>query len=251
MQTNADSTLAVLRRTIFLISMPFFILGLMLPVYGKEIGASAVEIGLFFSVFSLMTVLVRPLVGWGLDRFGRRGFFLAGLGGYALTMISFAFIDQTAGILLARIFQGISSSLLWLSVSAITADLAGAEQRGVAFGRVAQASNQGAIAGTTLGFVLLNARLSLSGQVVQLGSWMLLFLVYGAINLYALFLGLRGLPETKPVAGAADATPIRWSQTWVLLLLVTLVTGAAAAMLSPILIIFLQEKLGIGIETLS
>lgn len=123
MQTNTDSTLAVLRRTIFLISMPSFILGLMLPVYGKEIGASAVEIGLFFSVFSLMTLLMRPLVGWGLDRLGRRGFFLAGLGGYALTMISFAFIDQTVGVLLARIFQGISSSLLWLSVSAITADL--------------------------------------------------------------------------------------------------------------------------------
>ncbi|MBM4460332.1 MAG: MFS transporter [Chloroflexi bacterium] len=47
--------------------MPFFILGLMLPVYGKQIGASVVEIGLFFSAFSLVTVLLRPLVGWGLD----------------------------------------------------------------------------------------------------------------------------------------------------------------------------------------
>lgn len=49
------------------VSMPFFILGLMLPVYGKQIGASVVEIGLFFSAFSLVTVLLRPLVGWGLD----------------------------------------------------------------------------------------------------------------------------------------------------------------------------------------
>ena len=36
-----------------------------------------------------------------------------------------------------------------------------------------------------------------------------------------------------------------------LLLLVTLVTGASAALISPILIIFLQEKLGVGIATLS
>jgi MFS family permease len=53
--------------------MPFFILGLLLPAYGKQIGASVVEIGLFFSAFSLMTVILHPLVGWGLDHFGRRG----------------------------------------------------------------------------------------------------------------------------------------------------------------------------------
>lgn len=123
MRTNPDSILSTLRRTLFLISMPFFILELLLPIYGKRIGASVVEIGLFFSAFSLMTVILRPLVGWGLDRFGRRGFFLTGLGGYAITMISFAYIRQAAGIVLARIFQGISSSLLWLSASAITADL--------------------------------------------------------------------------------------------------------------------------------
>jgi len=251
MQANPNLILSTLRRTIFFISMPFFILGLMLPIYGKQIGASVVEIGLFFSAFSLMTVIFRPLVGWGLDRFGRRGFFIAGLSGYTLTMISFAFIDQAAGIVLARILQGISSSLLWLSASAITADLAGEQERGVAFGRVTQASSQGAIIGTFWGFFLLNARISINGQVTTLGSWMLLFLIYGAVNLYALFLGVRGLPETKPAASEADSTPIRWSQTWVLLLMVTLVTGASAAMLSPILIIFLQEKLGIGVETLS
>jgi MFS transporter, DHA1 family, multidrug resistance protein len=251
MTTHPISTLATLRRTVFFVSMPFFILGLLLPVYGKEIGASVIEIGLFFSAFSLMTVFLRPLVGWGLDRLGRRGFFLAGLAGYALTMFSFAFIDQALGIVLARILQGISSSMLWLSVNAITADLAGEQERAAAFGQVAQVSNQGAIAGTTLGFVLLNARLSFNGQEVHFGSWMLLFLVYGAINLYALFLGLRGLPETKTSLAEGESTSIRWSQTWVLLLLVTLVTGASAAMISPILIIFLQDKLDIGIETLS
>lgn len=248
---HSATTLATLRRTIFFVSMPFFIPGLMLPVFGKEIGASVLEIGLFFSAFSLMTVILRPLVGWGLDHFGRRGFFLAGVGGYAMTMFSFAFIDQAQGIVLARVLQGISSSLLWISVSAITADLAGEQERGGAFGQVTQVSNQGAIAGTALGFVLLIARLSLHGNEVHLGSWMFPFLGDGAINLYALFRGLRGVPETTPATAEGDSDSIQCSQTRVLLLLVTLVTGASAAILSPILIIFLQDKLGIGIETLS
>jgi len=61
----------VIERAIFYVSMPFFILSLLLPVYGKDIEASVIEIGLFYSVFSLMTLIARPLVGWGLDRFGR------------------------------------------------------------------------------------------------------------------------------------------------------------------------------------
>ena len=251
MQTTPDPALSTLRRTIFFVSMPFFILSLILPIYGKQIGASVVEIGLFFSVFSLMTVILRPLVGWGLDRFGRRSFFLSGLAGYTLTMISFAFIDQTAGIVLARIFQGISSSLLWLSASAITADIAGEQERGVAFGKITQSSSQGAIVGTALGFFLLDSNISVNEQAASLNSWALLFLVYSAVSLYALFLGLRGLPETRQADSRLDTTPIRWSRTWVLLLLVTLVTGASAAMVSPILIIFLQEKLGVGVETIS
>ncbi len=253
MQTDPSRTLSVLRRAIFLVSLPFFILGLMLPVYGKQIGASVVEIGLFFSAFSLVTVLLRPLVGWGLDRFGRRGFFVAGLGGYAVAMLGFAFIDQVWGIVVARVIQGIASSLLWLSASAMTADTASEHGRGSAFGGIAQASSQGSIVGTFLGFTLLNTplRVSIQGQVTQINSWAALFIVYGAINLIALFLTLRGLPETRPVASDGVPTAIHWSQTWVLLLLVTLVTGASAAMVSPILIIFLQEKLGVGVETLS
>jgi MFS family permease len=166
-------------------------------------------------------------------------------------MVAFAFIDQSAGIVLARVLQGISSSLLWLSASAITADLAGEQERGSAFGRIAESSSRGSIVGVFLGFTILNVGIGFSGQETFLGSWMLLFLVYAAINLFALFLGVRGLPESRPVSNPAEDSPIHWSQTWILLLLVTLVTGASAAMISPILIIFLQEKLGIGVETLA
>jgi MFS family permease len=224
-------------------------ISLLLPVYGKEIGASVVEIGLFYTAFSLMTVLLRPLVGWGLDRFGKRGFLIAGVGGYAATMLSFAFIDQVGSLVLTRVFQGISSSLMWLSAKAITADTASEKGRGSAFGSVSEASSRGAIVGTTLGFALLNARISIQGQVKHLGSWPLLFATYGTITLLAFFLALWRLPETKPETTSHKDQPIRWSQTWVLLLLVTLVTGASAAMISPILIIFLQEKLGVGVET--
>ena len=250
-EISSAQTLATLRRTIFFVSLPFFVLNLMLPVYGKQIGASVMEIGLFYSVFSLVTVLLRPVIGWGLDRFGRRIFYAAGVGGYAVTMISFAFIDQVWGILAARILQGIASSLLWLSATAITADMAGEQERGKAFGGISQATNQGAMVGTFLGIFLLKSDIHIAGLVNQPSSWMVLFLVYAAISFYALSLVLRRLPETKPLQQAEVDTPIRWTQTWVLLLLITLVTAASVAMISPILIIYLQEKYQVGVETLA
>ena len=68
--SNQINTLNSLSRAIFFVAWPFFILSLLLPVYGKQIGATTLEIGLFFSAFSLMNVLLRPMVGWAIDRFG-------------------------------------------------------------------------------------------------------------------------------------------------------------------------------------
>jgi MFS family permease len=153
--SNSTDPLATIRRAILSISFPLGILHFVLPVYGKQIGADAVQIGLFFSVFSLMTVLLRPMVGWGVDRYGRCPFFLFGLFGYAFTMVVFAFSIQVWAIALVRTFQGIASAFLWLSANAIVADKAGFDARGRSFGIVDQSANQGAILGTFIGFTLL------------------------------------------------------------------------------------------------
>ena len=246
-KTHAN-TLYTLRRAIFMISLPFGILSFVLPIYGKEIGADAVQIGLFFSAFSLMTVLLRPIVGAGLDRYGRRPFFLVGLAGYGATMFAFALSNQVWAILAARTFQGIASAFLWLAARAITADVAGADERGRAFGGVDQSSMQGALLGTFIGF----------GVLMPLGiggGWSPLFIGYGVVSLVAALLAWRRLPETNPMIVQTTShtarRPIVWSRPWILLLLVTAITGASWAMVSPILMIFLQENLAVGMTDLA
>ena len=57
---------SMLQRPILLGSLAFGILGFVLPIYGKQLGASALEIGGLFSAFSIMTVvwgIVGMLVG--------------------------------------------------------------------------------------------------------------------------------------------------------------------------------------------
>jgi len=236
--------LATLQRTIFLVSLPFGILTFVLPIYGQEIGATAVQIGLFFSAFSLMTVLLRPLVGIGLDRFGRRPFLIVGLAAYGFTMFAFAFSQQVWAIVTARLLQGLAAAFLWLSSSAITADVASSEDRGRAFGIITEANMRGGLVGTFVGF----------GVLMTLGfteGWLWLFIGYGLVSLAAAILTWRQLSETNPRSGPIPRRPIGWTRPMILLLLVTLVTAASWAMVSPILMIFLQQKLDVRVAELA
>ncbi len=254
-QTSVDNNasardLATLNRALLLVSLPFGVLNFVLPVYGKQIGASAVEIGLLFSVFSLMTVVLRPLVGAGLDRYGRRGFFIAGLAAYGLSMVAFAFSAALAGLVIARVLQGIASALLWLAVNAIIADLAIAAGRGVAFGRASQSSNQGGMIGTFICFSVL----------IPLGfesGWQPLFIGYAAVGGLAVLLAWQRMPETRPAAldkqdaGLADGLRhILRTRSLVIMMLFGMVTAASSSMLSPILMVFLQEKFPVELEVL-
>jgi len=237
-------TLSSLRRSLFFVSLSFGILLFALPIYGKRIGANAVEIGLFFSIFSFMSVLVRPILGVALDRYGRRPFLLLGLVGYAMTMFIIAFSVQVWQITLARACQGTASALLWLSVQSVTADLAHKNNRGRSFGSMSQASYRGAITGTFIGFGILTA-------IGFKRGWCPLFTGYGAMCLIAVVLALIYIPETRPVnAHHSEHHPLPRSRAWILLLIVTAVTGASWAMVTPILMIFLQEKLTTEVASL-
>ena len=56
-------TLKTLWRAVFWVSFPFGILSFVLPIYGKELGATALEVGGLFSAMSFVPVVVRPFLG--------------------------------------------------------------------------------------------------------------------------------------------------------------------------------------------
>jgi DHA1 family multidrug resistance protein-like MFS transporter len=226
-----------LRQAIFAVALPLGMLGFVLPIYGREIGADAVQIGLFFSVFSFAVVLLRPLVGTGLDRYGRRPFVLAGIAGYAGSMFLFGLWNDVWGVIVARIVQGVASACLWIAVDAIISDVSGSSSRGRSFGGISQASNQGSIIGSLVAILTMG---QLGAEVV----WSWLFAGYGVAAAAGCFLAWRGLPETYSPGPRTEHRPISWSRPWVLLLLIAAVTGASGAMIGPIVLIFLQDRLG-------
>ena len=241
--------LEMLWRAVFWVSFPFGILSFVLPIYGKELGATALEVGGFFSAISLMPVVIRPFLGRALDRWGRRPFLLLGLLGYAIAMVVFCLADTVWLLTVARFIQGLGQAFLWLSAYTIVADVASETGRGHDFGVIDEAVNRGALIGTTAGFFAIFALESANLSWEQIWFW--LFAAYTGLVFLALWIGWRGVRETRPwmAKQLIESRPI--SGQLLALMSIVFATGASNAMVWPLLMVFLQDALGAEVETLA
>lgn len=232
-QPNRGSTLFL---PILLSSTAFAILEFVLPVYGKQLGASALEIGGMFSVFAFTMTVVRPLVGWAMDRLGRKRFLVLALVCRAGSLVFFAVARDVAGLYAARFAQGLAASLTWISAYAIAADLAPVGARGGAAGRVDEASARGGLYGAFAGFAVL-------GWLPLATGWPVLFIGYALLALGGAWLAWKHVPETLvPRAGQIGPRRTVVSAPLLKLMVIVFVTGGSMAMVSPLLLILLQDK---------
>jgi len=226
-------------------SAAFAIIEFVLPVYGKRLGASALEIGGMFSIFSITMAVIRPLVGWAMDRFGRKRFLVLALLCRAGSLVLFALARDMAGLYLARLAQGIAASLTWVSAYAIAADLAPSDARGGAAGRVDEASARGGLYGAFAGFAIL-------GWLPLYIGWPVLFAGYAVLAVVGAWLVWKNVPETLPVQPARIKEPRTvLSGSLFRLMVIVFVTGASMAMVSPLLLVLLQDKFTAEVSVLA
>jgi DHA1 family multidrug resistance protein-like MFS transporter len=263
--TEAQQSASILRKLrlgVFLASLPFGMLLFGLPLIARELGASALAIGGLLAVYALIIVVVQPVVGYGLDRFGRRPFLIVGLLGYAVSNAIFGLASDIAGLFLAQLTQGLGSGLLWLAALAVVSDLASEDNLGQEYGRIEEMSIRGILIGTVVGFAVLHlvSRTALGdafgGGESLISGWRFLFLGFTAATLLAVALVWRGVPESlersddRPpqVLVAAQAKALKKVNRWRLpgqlriFLLIVILTATAAEILSPILIKYLYDN---------
>lgn len=240
--------LTMLWRATFWVSFPFGILAFVLPIYGKALGATALEVGAFFSAVSLVPVVVRPFLGQALDRWGRRPFLLLGLLGYVVAMVIFCLADTIVLLTVARFVQGLGVAFLWISAYTIVADVAEETRRGHRFGIIDEAANRGAIVGTMAGFFAI---FSLEGSGLTFRqTWFWIFAAYTVPALLALWSGWRGVQETRPPAAAQPVESRPISGQLLALMGIVFATGASSAMVWPLLMVFLQDALRADVTAL-
>ena len=235
---------AVLFQPVFMVSLGLTFLAFSLPIYAKQLGASALEIGGLFSIFTVTTLVVRPLIGLGLDRFGRKFFFIAGLSSYALAMLLFAQAASLGGLYLARLVNGLAAALTWIATCTMVADLAPAAKRGRAIGLVTEMESRGELVGAAAGIILMS-------MLPSATAWPLIFSGYALMAAASALMAWRRVPETRPAVLIAEkkaAKPVSRMFGWLLVIIFT--SAFAQSMLSPIYLVYLQEKFTIDPGTL-
>jgi MFS family permease len=141
---------------ILLCSLPLLILQFFLPVYAKRLGASTTTIGLLVALFTIVMMLVRPILGWSIDRFGPKRFFVGGLLCYSTAMAVFAIASTVSILSVAQMIRGIASALTWIAAYTIATHIAASGQHGRILGRIDSAAHQGGVAGLVSLLVLLS-----------------------------------------------------------------------------------------------
>ena len=102
----------------------------LLPLYLHELGASRTDIGVIMATASVAGLLFRPVVGFGLDRFGRKPIMYLATSLIGLAFFLFLAIDEIGPLLyFDRAIFGIAEGALFSANFAFAADIIPAPKR--------------------------------------------------------------------------------------------------------------------------
>lgn len=159
----------------------------------EVLGGEESELGLAFGAFSLGLLLIRPFVGWLVDRFGRRKVIFVGAAAASLSQLLYLPAAELGlwPLLGARLLTGLGGSPMYVAFATVATELPGPARRAQVFSIFSAA--------TFIGFAIG----PFVGEVAYAASG--IGLAYGVAALIGLIPTLSPLlmPETTP----ADVEP--------------------------------------------
>ena len=226
----ADREFAALAGTAFARAQAYSTVLIALALYADLFGTTGTVEGLFGTAFAAVQLLVVVPLGRRVDAGDAKRYLLAGLLVNVAVFCGFVLVENAVHVILVRMVQGVGSSLVWVTGSAVVGDISPEDGSGRWLGAYNQVGAFSSLAGDLLGGYLLYAHgfgpAFAALTLVTLGATVLVFLV------------LRSDPGGGAARGGADEGAI-----WTLLenptvrALVVFRTGFSAGKM--IVIIFL------------
>jgi len=129
-----NNTLLLFMLAMILANIGGEMYGMLLPLYLKELNASVVQIGLFFTISQIIPLVVQILGGWVSDSLGRLRSIAWGSVAGNLTYVGFIFAPTWQWVMSGMFFSAITRSLIGPSFSAFIAEQSSEKNRARVFG---------------------------------------------------------------------------------------------------------------------
>lgn len=146
--------------TVFLVVMidllGFGIILPLLPFYAQEFAASAVMIGLLYSVYSFMQLIFSPIWGSWSDRIGRRPIMLLSTFGAVIAYIIFGLAESLGVLFFSRVVAGMMGGNI-STAQAYIADVTNEENRARGMGLIGAAFGIGFVVGPATATLLIHS----------------------------------------------------------------------------------------------
>lgn len=186
--------------TVFLVVlvdlMGFGIVLPLLPFYASKFDASALTIGLLYSVYSFAQLIFSPFWGSLSDRIGRRPVMLVSTLGASVAYLLFAFSGSLWVLFLSRLLAGIMGGNI-STAQAYIADVTTEDNRAKGMGMLGAAFGIGFVAGPAISSIMMHGNSE--------ASYIWPGLIAAGLSAMSFFLVVFFLPETvQPGSKVAD-----------------------------------------------
>ncbi|MBM7587401.1 DHA1 family multidrug resistance protein-like MFS transporter [Bacillus pakistanensis] len=145
------SVLIILLSNIFI---AFLGIGLIIPVmpsFMNIMHLSGKTMGYLVAVFAVAQLIMSPLAGRFVDRYGRKKIIIIGLFLFGVSELIFGLGKNVSVLYLSRILGGISAAFIMPGVTAYVADITSVKERSKAMGYLSAAISTGFIIGPGIG----------------------------------------------------------------------------------------------------
>ncbi len=159
---TSRSALGVLFAVVFINLVGFGLVVPLLPFFALSLDASAWQITLMFSAYSLGQFFAEPFWGRLSDRIGRKPVLLATLAANAIGYLALAFVPDIWTAVAVRLFTGLGAGNI-STVQGYIADVTPPERRAGRMGMIGAAFGLGFIIGPGLGGLLTQPQLGRLG----------------------------------------------------------------------------------------
>jgi len=125
----------LLMMSTFALFASFYFLMPVLPIYVSErLGGNQATIGFIAGLFTATAVVFRPIGGFLMDRFGRRGVHLIALATFAVAIGTYALAGTLSVLIAVRLLHGFPWGAANTAANTVAADLVPRQRRGEGIG---------------------------------------------------------------------------------------------------------------------